>query len=51
MRHTRRVIVSKPKRSEGPYRDPYAPSSPDYAERHRTTSYEIAPGIVRTDIG
>ncbi len=34
-----------------PYRDPYASTAPDCAERHRTVSYEIMPGLVRTDIG
>lgn len=31
--------------------DPYAPTSPDYAERHQVTRYEILPGLFREDIG
>ena len=34
-----------------PAPDPYAPGSPDYTERHRTRSYQIASGIVREDMG
>lgn len=33
------------------YEDPYAPSSPGYAERHRVTRFEILPGLFREDIG
>lgn len=31
--------------------DPYKPSSPGYAERHRETSLDIGNGLVRIDIG
>ena len=33
------------------YEDPYAPTSPGYAERHKVTRYEILPGLFREDIG
>ena len=37
--------------ADEPHVDPYAPSAPNYAERHRVTSYEILPGLIREDIG
>jgi len=31
--------------------DPYAPSQPDHARRNRRTETEIAPGVLRIDLG
>ena len=47
-RPSRLVPNRKP---DTPMPDPYAPSSPAYAERHRETVREIAPGLTRVDIG
>jgi hypothetical protein len=46
-----RFFKGKAHKAESAYIDPNSPSSPDYAERHRTVSYEIAPGMTRTDVG
>lgn len=37
--------------ADEPHVDPYSPTSPNYAERHRVTRYEILPGLMREDIG
>lgn len=31
--------------------DPYAPSMPDYARRNVQTETEVAPGVLRIDLG
>lgn len=49
--HIRRPRLIKAKLPERPYVDPYRPNAPDFAERHRQHSTEIAPGLIRTDIG
>lgn len=35
----------------GPAVDPYGPKTPDYAQRHRQTETELAPGMLRIDLG
>lgn len=44
-----RSALLRPARAAGP--DPYSPTSPDYAERHRQTQWSDVGGIVRIDIG
>jgi hypothetical protein len=52
MTRERKPRLIKAKRSAcRPYVDPNSPSSPEYSERHRQTSFEIAPGMTRFDIG
>lgn len=51
-RRPRRVFRSSLcERTSGPSVDMNRPGSPDYAERHRQFSLEIAPGMKRVDIG
>lgn len=51
-RRPRRVFRSGLReRTNGPSVDMNRPGSPDYAERHRQFSLEIAPGMKRVDIG
>lgn len=47
-----RVTIDNSRRvSRGPSVDPYAPKSPDYAERSKVTCTDIGGGFIREDIG
>lgn len=39
------------RREDGGAVDPYRPSAPDHAQRNRLTETEIAPGMIRIDLG
>jgi hypothetical protein len=49
LRQRPRVFRQKPLRSNPP--DPYAPTSPHFAERHRETITALPGGMVRVDVG
>lgn len=38
-------------RDTGPAVDPYSPALPHYAQRNRSSETEIAPGVLRIDLG
>lgn len=46
-----RWIPSRKRHSSLPMANPYAPTSPAYAERHRETVTDIGNGMVRVDVG
>lgn len=46
-----RVRRGRPPRGDGPQVDPYSSAAANYAERTRETVTEIAPGMIRIDIG
>lgn len=51
MRNKPRVYNGDAYRPSVPHPDPYSPSSPGYAERHRLTETEVSPGMIMVSLG